>query len=91
VIAMHDAGDSITFNAVHERLAPAHQERLAAIVLDSAAADLTLDDGLACIEAVRREENESIRRELKTRIKAAEREGRMQDALGLMRELAELR
>ena len=91
LIAMHDAGEAITFNALHERLTPANQECLAAIVLDSAAADLTLEHGLACLEAVRREQHESIRRELKGRIKAAEREGRIQDALVLMRELAELR
>jgi DNA primase len=88
LVTMHDAGEAVTFNSLHERLAPADQERLASIVLDTDASRLTLEDGLACIEAVRREEHESIRRELKARIKLAEREGRMSDALQLMSQLA---
>jgi DNA primase len=84
---MHDAGEPIGFVSLHERLTPADQERLASIVLDTDSARLTLEDGLACIDAVRREERESIRRELKARIKLAEREGRMEDALQLMGQL----
>jgi len=87
LMTMHDAGEAVSFNSLHERLGPADQERLASIVLDTDAARLTLEDGLACIEAVRREEHESIRRELKARIKLAEREGRMSDALQLMTQL----
>ncbi len=87
LITMHDAGEAVSFNSLHERLAPADQERLASIVLDTDASRLTLEDGLACIEAVRREEHESIRRELKARIKLAEREGRIGDALQLMSQL----
>ena len=34
LIAMHDAAETVNFNALHERLNPALQESLAAIVLD---------------------------------------------------------
>ncbi|MEP6714389.1 MAG: DNA primase [Terriglobia bacterium] len=93
--AMHDAGEPIDFNALHQRLAPAEQDRLASIVLDAtvldaAAAETSLEDGLACIDAFRREERESIRGELKARIRLAEREGRLQEALEFMRQLEHL-
>ena len=38
LIAMHDAGETISFNTLHERLHPSLQESLAAVVLDSGAA-----------------------------------------------------
>jgi DNA primase len=88
LMSMHDAGEAIAFNSLHERLAAADQERLASIVLNAEAAQI--EDGLACIEAVRREERERVRRELKTRVKLAEREGRIGEALELMRELSGL-
>jgi DNA primase len=91
LLAMHDAGEAINFNSLHERLAPADQERLAGIVLDATASETALEDGLACIEALRRDERDAVRRELKLKIKAAERENRMADALRLMSELAKLK
>jgi hypothetical protein len=91
LIAMHDAREPIGFNALHERLEDADQQLLSAIVLDAASSGNTVEDGLACIEALRRDERETIRRDLKGRIKIAEREGRMAEALDMMRQLAELR
>jgi DNA primase len=90
LIAMHDANESIGFNSLHERLSPADQELLSAIVLETDSSALTVDDGAACIDALRREDKETIRRDLKARIKAAEREGRMQEAIQLMGRLAEI-
>jgi hypothetical protein len=90
LIAMHDAGEAVGFNALHERLAPADQERLSAIVLESDAGATTVEDGSACIDALRREDKETLRRELKTSIKTAEREGRIRDALDLMQRLSEI-
>jgi DNA primase len=90
LIALHDAGENINFNSLHERLAPPDQNRLASIVLDAAGTATALEDGLACIHALRREEREAARRDLKLQIKNAEREGRMKDALHLMRQLGEL-
>ncbi|MES1262561.1 MAG: DNA primase [Acidobacteriota bacterium] len=89
LMTMHQAGEAISFNSVHERLAPPDQERLAAIVLDPGAAATGLENGLACLNTLRREQRDSRLRELKARIRQAEREGRMQDALRLMSELNE--
>jgi DNA primase len=88
LMAMHDAGQPIDFNTVHARLEPAFQNRLAHIVLDASTA--TIEDGLACLEALRKEDRETIRRDLKTRIKNAEREGRLAEALDLIKILNEL-
>jgi DNA primase len=90
LIAMHDAGETIRFNTLHERLHPSLQESLAAVVLDSAAGGATLEDGLACVEALRRVERENLIRELKTQIKSAEREGRIKDALDLANQLSKV-
>ncbi len=90
LMSMHDGGEIIGFNSLHERLTAVDQARLASIVLDADAAHISLEDGLACIEAVRREERERVRRELKTRVKLAEREGRIEEALELMQQLSGL-
>jgi DNA primase len=91
LMTMHDAGEAIDFNSLHQRLAVPEQDRLASIVLDAAGADTTVEDGLACIDAFRREERESSRSELKARIRLAEREGRLKEALDLMQQLEPLR
>jgi DNA primase len=90
LIAMHDAGETISFNTLHERLHPSLQENLAAVVLDSGGGGATFEAGLACVEALRRTERESVIRELKTQIKSAEREGRIKDALDLARQLSKV-
>jgi DNA primase len=91
LLAMHDASETVSFNTLHERLAPQHQASLAVIVLDSGASGPTLEDGMACIEALRRAHREVAARELKTRIKAAEREGRIQEAIELTQQLSHIR
>jgi len=90
LIAMHDAGETISFNTLHERVHPSVQENLAAVVLDSGAGAVTLEDGLACVEALRRAERERLIRELKLQIKSAEREGRINEALDLAHQLSKL-
>ncbi len=90
LLAMHDASEKVSFNTLHERLAPQHQESLAMIVLDSGAAGLTLEDGMACIEALRRAHREITARELKNRIKTAEREGRIEEAIELTHQLSHI-
>jgi DNA primase len=90
LIAMHDAGETVNFNTLHERLHPSLQQNLAAVVLDLHDGGGTLEDGLACVDALRRADNENMVRELKARIKSAEREGRLTEALQLARELSEL-
>jgi DNA primase len=82
--------EPVGFNALRERLAPADQERLSDIVLEADAASLTVEDGAACLAKLRLEDKEAVRRDLKTRIKSAEREGRMKDAIELMHRLSEI-
>ncbi|HEX4276049.1 MAG TPA: DNA primase [Bryobacteraceae bacterium] len=90
LLTMHDSGETISFNTLHARLQPAQQDVLASLVLDAGSgAEATTEDGLACIEALRRDDRESARRELKSRIKSAEREGRLGDALALMQQLSQ--
>ena len=89
LIAMHDANEAISFNALHQRLGPTDQEKLASLVLETAVASVKAEDGAACIEKMRRDDRETIARDLKARIKIAEREGRISDAFELMRTLSE--
>ena len=88
ILAMHGAGETIDFNALHERLSPAQQEVLSTLVFAAAAASVTLDDGLAAIAALEREESETLRRDLMSRIRTAEREGRIAEAMDLTRQLS---
>jgi DNA primase len=87
IMAMHEAGEPISFNTVHDRVPAAQQGLLQAIVLEAASSGLTLEDGLACIAAWRREIDAETQRDLKAQVKQAEREGRMEDALRLMQKL----
>jgi DNA primase len=91
LIAMHDAGETVNFNTLHERLNPALQESLALIVLDANSGGATVEDGLACVEALRRRDREIVLRELKLRIKSAEREGRIREAIELTQQLSHIR
>src|SRR6185312_4062154 len=89
LFTMHSGGETITFNTLHARLNQSQQDLLAALVLDAGtAAEATLADGVACIDALRRDDRETTLRELKSRIKSAEREGRLNDALALMQQLS---
>src|SRR5580698_8873525 len=90
LLTMHDAGETISFNTLHARIHPSLQDVFAAIVLDNGSGGgATLEDGLACVEALRREDRETILRDLKSRIKSAEREGRLSEALALMQQLSQ--
>jgi DNA primase len=89
MFAMHDGGESVSFNTLHARVPPAMQDILASLVLDAGAGGgATLEDGLACVEALRRDDRDTMVRDLKTRIKSAEREGRINEALALMQQLS---
>jgi DNA primase len=90
VLTMQDAGETVSFNTLHARLHPSTQDVLAAIVLDAGSGSAaTLEDGLACVEALRREDRDAILRELKSRIKSAERDGRLAEAIALMQQLSQ--
>jgi DNA primase len=91
LFTMHEGGETISFNTLHARVPPAMQDILAALVLDAmTGGDTTVEDGLACVAALRRDDREAVVRELKGRIKAAEREGRMSEALALMQQLSQV-
>lgn len=88
IIAMEDAGEFVSFNTVHDRLEPSLQDRLAKLAMDSGGA--SLDEALSCIEELQRADRENARRDLKSRIKLAEREGRLAEALELTKELSRI-
>ena len=88
IIAMHEAGEPVSFVTVHERLAGPLQKLLEDIVLKDDISVASLEDGLACIAAWQREIHGETQRDLKAQIKQAEREGRFEDALRLMAQLS---
>jgi DNA primase len=90
IFTMHEAGETINFNTLHPRVSEPMQDVLAALLLEvGPAAESTLDDGIACLEKLRREDRESALRDLKNRIKTAEREGKIAEALSLMCQLSQ--
>jgi DNA primase len=91
LLTMYDGGETISFNTLRARLNEPQQSLLATLVLDAGtAAEATTEDGLACIDALRRGDRETMLRELRNRIRTAEREGRLNDALVLADELNQL-
>src|SRR6185437_2093902 len=87
IVAMHEAGEAISFVSVHERLNRELQDLMQAIVLEAASVDATLELGLSCIEAWKREALAAWERDIKAQIRQAEREGQVADALALMKRL----
>jgi DNA primase len=88
VIAAHDAGDPISFESVHARVSPPQQVLLASIVLErDSTHPATFENALSSLDALRRIEIEPTIRDLKSRIKVSEREGRMQEAFELTEQL----
>ena len=88
LITMHEAGEPVSFVTVHERLPGPLQKLLEDIVLRDDISVASLEDGLACIAAWKREIHGETQRDLKAQIKQAEREGRFEDALRLMAQLS---
>ena len=81
-------GEPVDFHSIHARLEPALQEKLTAVVLGTEQAPPSIEDGLACVDKLLREDREARRRDLRTRIKNAEREGRLGEVLELTQQLA---
>jgi DNA primase len=88
-----DSGSPVTFSSIEDRLSPAGRTLLHHI----AAADEILEENIAWEQAqacLRRLEADQRRRQiddLRAKVKAAEREGRVSDALGIIAELERLR
>jgi hypothetical protein len=89
LIAMHGAGERIGFNEVHERLNEEDRGLLSSVVLleETDDAELSVEQGMACLRSLRAADIETKRAELKTRIKEAERAGNLEEALRLSEEL----
>ncbi len=87
IISMHEAGEDVNFLAVHDRLTPPLQKLLEGIVLRDDATPDSIEDGLACVAAWKRDTQVETQRDLKAQIKQAERDGRFEDALRLMKQL----
>jgi DNA primase len=89
---MMESGAGVTFSALDARLSPALQS----LLHDMMAADDISDDALSLELAracLRRLESGALRRridELRARVKSAEREGQLQEALAWMTELGQL-
>jgi hypothetical protein len=86
ILAAHEQGESLAFASIHDRLSEADQTWLASLLLHSVHTP-QIEDGLSCLAALQLDEQESALRDLRARIKSAEREGRIQDALTLMQQL----
>src|SRR5262249_20417239 len=93
ILHQQNSGSPVTFPSIEARLS----EPSKALLHDIAAADEISDDELAMAQAqacLRRLESDSKRKhidELRAKVKALEREGRIKEALDIMAELERLR
>jgi DNA primase len=89
VLGAEARGEPLNFASINDRLAETDQIWLASLLLDAIHAP-EIEDGLACLAALERHERESARRDLRARVRAAEREGHINEALTLMQQLRAL-
>jgi hypothetical protein len=89
ILAAHERGEPLAFASINDRLSGTDQIWLASLLLDAIHAP-EIEDGLACLAALERQERESARRDVRARIRAAEREGRLNEALMLIEQLRAL-
>jgi DNA primase len=92
VLAIHAGREPITFDSLNSRLEPADQSMLAVAVLsaDGEGNEFTVEYGMQCLESLRRTDDGYQRKELKNRVKEAERTGNLKEALRLAQELQDL-
>jgi DNA primase len=85
LFAMHDSGAPVVFGDLHARLDEADQTVLAAslIGLESGDGEVTIDHGRSCIEALRELNNRMEPAEIKRKIREAERDGNIMEAIRL--------
>jgi len=89
ILAAHENGDPITFSSIADRLTEDDRTWIADILLNAIHTP-SIEDGHACLETLKREEHAARRRDFGARIKAAEREGRTEEAFRLYAELGTL-
>ena len=89
MFALAASESRIGFNEVNERLEEEDQKLLASAVLldETDAAELSLEQGSACVRSLQRLDTEAQRSALKARIREAERGGGLEEALRLSEEL----
>ena len=86
LFAMHDAGALMHFGDLHARLDEAGQKMLAATLIgtESGDAEVTIEHGRSCLEALRELNSRMEPAEIKIKIREAERAGNITEALRLM-------
>jgi hypothetical protein len=92
VLAVHSSGAALTFDAVSSRLEPEDQSALAEAILSEEVEgrEITLEYGRQCLESLRRSGDQRRLRDLKVRIKEAERAGNTAEVMRLLKELQSL-
>lgn len=87
--AMTDSGGAVGFRQLEARLEEDDRGLLASIVLADAtnAAELSLEQGEACLQALAQAEREFQKAALRARVKEAERAGNLSEAMRLIEEL----
>jgi hypothetical protein len=89
IFTLHEAGGRISFEEVHARVEEADQNLLADAVLNEDAY-ASREEVMAAIASMQRSDDEDQRRQMKLRIKEAERSGNWEEALRLTAELQDL-
>ncbi len=86
LFAMNDSGAPMQFSDLHARLDEAGQKMLAATLIgaESGDAEMTIEHGRSCLEALRLLNNRAEPAEIKIKIREAERAGNITEALRLM-------
>ena len=89
LLALEEAGTPATYAALNARLSEADQSLLAEALLrdETEAREPTVQEGIACLEALVEEERMRERAELKARVREAERTNNLTEALRLTGEL----
>lgn len=98
LVRMRQAGAEITFATLEARLENPQKtllhELISADEIEDSAGDngaaSSLEQALSCLESLEHDDHGQLRNEIKGRIRAAERSGRLEEALQLMKQLEEL-
>ncbi len=92
VLGVHSSGAALTFDAVSSRLEPEDQSALAEAILSEEVEgrEITLEYGRQCLESLHRSDDQRRCRDLKVRIKEAERLGDSAEVMRLLKDLQSL-
>jgi DNA primase len=92
VLGVYSGGGALTFGAVSSRLEPEDQSALAEAILSEEVEgrETTLEYGRQCLESLRRSDDQRRCRDLKVRIKEAERAGDTGEVMRVLKELQSL-